>query len=506
VHAPSPSGDPGAFAGATVAQRAGSPRRNSSRLAPQDAAEAAAGAPEQAAPEPGPDGAWGGGLPVHGAALPAAVAGVDSPDSASAFGYRAPVPGSAGQFAGLLPDGGVAPPAASAALPPQPPDARGSLLKELSRRRLGLLQWGDAAAPGVGSGGGGGGSVGAGPGAGGAAALAGLASSGSATPPPSAGGRGWGGSPGAHDDDSGAWPVSVEVRAPSPVGAFGGGGSDPGAPPARPHRASTGSGAPRRLSGGALGRGVRALLRFGSFSANRPGGATAAAAAAAAAADGATAAYGNVHGRKGASDGGGAAADAPGGFGSLFGGAGGGPGWDPALGPFASPGGRALQSLQSIHPGGGSKALLYFPSAGPPCPADSLLAAPNSSLGLGGPPGSGAPGEPGGAAPGGSGGSGLPAGRHGKRPPAARSDDLLQLAMESQQAQAVRIVVDALVAGRFRCVRVCGGAGCGGGHVPEQGHMSQATRRLPRPPQTCARVLQPHAHPARASLPPAAPP
>jgi hypothetical protein len=407
--------------------------------------------------------------------------------------YRASAQGSSGQLPALLGDGGAAGQPVSTGLPPPaPPEARQSLLKELSRRRLGLLHWGgdpaassaraDATPGGSGYSGGGGSPGPVGP-TGSADAsldsltpralglgqgLAAQASGGSGTLPSAMTSQGWEGSPSPRDDDAGSWPVSVEVRAPSPLGAFhlggagdgggatgdgGGAASDPGAAAGRPHRASTGSG-PRRTSVGALGRGVRALLRFGSMSAARPGGGRGGTADGGAPfTDGGGTAAGA--GWKDASDGGGAEGHdghpllPGGGVCGALGGPVSGLGWDPTLGPFAAAGGgRVLQSLQSIHPGGGSKSLLHFPSGGPVRPADSLLTGPASSIGHGA--GSGAPGAPGD----GSGLSAPPgpppgAGKPGKRPPAARSDDLLRLAMESQQAQAVRIVVDALVAGRF---------------------------------------------------------
>lgn len=371
------------------------------------------------------------GAASSSAAAAAAAALSSEATSSGPLAYRVSAPGS---------------PAAPGAAP-APPQQQQSLLRDMSRRRLGLMQLGDrgsgdGTSTSCGTGDSGSGGVG-----GAAAGLGGVHQQESGASDLQGAGS-WPGQPAmaaaasqeasSGDEGQEGGLVQVEVRGPSPLmmmtgpGGPGGGGGRAEATEGGggmgdvARRASGGGGgAARRLSGGvsSLHRGVRALLRFGSMSAQQGYGAADVAAAA----------------RKGQSEGGMADAGNGGGLGTV-----------PvsrreagSIGTFAWGGSKmTLTSLQSLRQA--SKALLHMP--GLPRPTDSLVgggAAPtvssNASLGAQLAGGVGAGGAA--AAAGGANG------KHGKH--SAKGDDLLRLAMESQQAQCVRIVVDALVGGRF---------------------------------------------------------
>jgi hypothetical protein len=300
-----------------------------------------------------------------------AVHEADTPPSSSPPPpHRLSAPGSAGPL-----PAGFAPADTMPHVPPQP--GRRSLLRDLSRRRLGLLGWG------LDRGGGSGGSGDASSGCGG------TQTSSEPRSPPLGHMAGVSLLP---DDDSqhydGPPLAEVTVRGPSPLAPFAG-------ESACRHSSNTGEGG-RRASGGVsstLHRGVRALLRFGSASL-QPGDAEAPAAAA----------------------------------------------WPPLKG--RSEGGCGSEGGGRDHYGlhGTSRTLLHMSTVGHrPAPEITLMgpgAASGNSLSL-----SAA------AACAGSEAAAPSPPRHGKH--GAPPEDLLRLAMGSQQAQAVRVVVDGLVAGRF---------------------------------------------------------
>ena len=430
---------------------ASTPRR---LLSPSASGKARAAAALGPLAEHTPHQLHGAATTTAGGASEAAARAYDSAAGASSFGASSDRSAASGAAVATAAAAATASEAGA-----RPAAGQFSLLRSLSRQRLRLAGWGSG-----GGGGGGGSGGGANDGA-----LPVTASS-----------------PGGIDDgdDNGGLlgcPVSVEVRAPSPLAAL----------PIPHHRSGYGRSASLSMGGaaaaasvaGSLQRGGRALLRLGSA------GASAARADAAASA------------RKGVSEGGLASplpsprAAAP--FGrdpgdalglaaaplpplrSATPGGGGGGG--------AAPGVRAFTSLKTMRPGAASRR--YPPGfqpratadnsmlpASPPPPPYGAAAAAAAAAAAPGPAGLVAAAVGAAAAKlGGAANPGAAAGA-GAAPPA----DLLGLAMRSQQAAAARLVVDALVAGAFSRASV-------------MVHLLDALERLAHDPQqrrNCRKLLK----------------